>query len=120
CRVAYASHCGPALYETLFQAQRFKGLLQDMNLEQQSADSKLAQRNLDRYLSEEAETLGKRLADAVQHGNTLPDWIIKLSFGNEAFWRYSAATAARQVNYLALPTEMKASSSFSFAKGSAE
>lgn len=120
CRVPYASHCGPALYETLFQAQRYRGLLQDLNVEQPAADVTLAKNELNNFFNQETETLEKRLADAIQHGNTLPDWIVKLSVGDETFWRYSASAAARQINYLALPSEMTGKSSFSFAKGSAE
>jgi len=120
CQVPYASHCGPALYETLFQAQRYRGLLQDLSMEQPSPEITLAQTELNRYFSQEMEALEKRLADAIQHGNTLPDWITKLSVGDETFWRYSASAAARQINYLALPSEMAGKSSFSFTKGSAE
>ena len=120
CRVPYASYCGPALYETLFQAQRYRGLLQDLNMDQPAPETTLARNELNAFFNAEAETLEKRLADAIQHGNTLPDWILKLSVDDEAFWRYSASAAARQVNYLALPSEMTGKSSFSFAKGSAE
>ncbi|HET9236860.1 MAG TPA: hypothetical protein VFO10_06395 [Oligoflexus sp.] len=120
CQVPYASHCGPALYETLFQAQRYRGLLQDLNMEQPGPEVALARQELNSYFTQEMEALEKRLADAIQHGNTLPDWILKLSVGDENFWRYSASAAARQINYLALPSEMDGKSSFSFAKGSAE
>jgi hypothetical protein len=120
CQVPYASHCGPALYETLFQAQRYRGLLQDLNMDQTGPEQNLAREELNRYLTQEMQALEKRLADAIQHGNTPPDWIMKLSVGDENFWRYSASAAARQINFLALPSEMDSSSSFSFAKGSAE
>ncbi len=120
CRVPYASHCAPALYETLFQAQRYRGLLQDLNIDQQGPEVVQAKGDLNTFFGQEAEALEKRLADAVQHGNTLPDWILKLSVGDETFWRYSAAAAARQVNYLALPSEMTGKSSFSFTKGGTE
>jgi hypothetical protein len=120
CQVPYASHCGPALYETLFQAQRYRGLLQDLNMEQTGPEQNLAREELNRYFTQEMQALEKRLSDAIQHGNTPPDWILKLSVGDENFWRYSASTAARQINFLALPSEMDGRSSFSFAKGSAE
>jgi hypothetical protein len=120
CLVPYASHCGPALYETLFQAQRYRGLLQDLSMEQPGPEMTLARQELNTYFTQEIDALEKRLADAIQHGNTLPDWILKLSVGDENFWRYSASAAARQINYLALPSEMAGKSSFSFTKGSAE
>jgi tetratricopeptide (TPR) repeat protein len=120
CEVPYASHCGPALYETLFQAQRYRGLLQDLSMEQPGPEATLARQELNTYFTQEMEALEKRLADAIQHGNTLPDWILKLSVGDENFWRYSASAAARQINYLTLPSEMAGKSSFSFTKGSAE
>ncbi|WP_141732893.1 tetratricopeptide repeat protein [Oligoflexus tunisiensis] len=120
CQVPYASHCGPALYETMFQAQRYRGLLQDLSMEQPGPEIMLARQELNTFFTQETEALEKRLADAIQHGNTLPDWILKLSVGDETFWRYSASAAARQINYLALPSEMADTSSFSFTQGSAE
>jgi hypothetical protein len=92
----------------------------DLSTEQPAPETTVVQTELNRYFIQEVEALEKRLADAIQHGNTLPDWITKLSVGDETFWRYSASAAARQINYLALPSEMAGKSSFSFAKGSAE
>jgi hypothetical protein len=89
-------------------------------MEQTGPEQNLAREELNRYFTQEMQALEKRLSDAIQHGNTPPDWILKLSVGDENFWRYSASTAARQINFLALPSEMDGRSSFSFAKGSAE
>jgi hypothetical protein len=66
CQVPYASHCGPALYETLFQAQRYRGLLQDLNMEQPGPEVTLARQELNTYFTQEMEALEKRLADAIQ------------------------------------------------------